>query len=160
MRDGRNAWEGLDTRFPLQGGQRTGEKKALGGSRSAAGSECQLLVYFPLLTTVCLGSLSLHIIKERALRCDIKVGVQMCGHLVSLESWGWPGGTFASRSTLNRVRKPQPVREGAQGRGEQDGQKGQEFYFLLEHRTNRPPSSHSIRGSSQQRQKLLKCVGS
>ena len=40
----------------------------------AAGWECQLRVYFPLLTSVSLGSLSLHIIRETAVRCEIKVG--------------------------------------------------------------------------------------
>lgn len=52
----------------------------------AAGFQCQFFVYFPLLTSVCLGSLSLYIIKEASVCCEIDVGAQMCGHLT------WEGG--------------------------------------------------------------------
>lgn len=54
----------------------------------AARSKCQFRVYFPPLTSVCLGSLSLHIIKETAVLCEIKVGAQMCGHLASPQEGG------------------------------------------------------------------------
>lgn len=54
----------------------------------AAGSQCQFHVYFLLLTSVRLGSLSPHIIEEAAVCCEIKVGAQLCGHL----TWSWGGG--------------------------------------------------------------------
>lgn len=66
-----------------EGGSSFAEKQPSLVLKVAGRSKCQFHVYFPLLTSVCLGSLSLHIIKETAVLCEIKVGAQMCGHLAS-----------------------------------------------------------------------------
>lgn len=63
-----NAWEGApDMSFSLHGGggQETERNRPSAREPSlkvAAVSKCEPRVYFPLLTSVCLGSLSLHII--------------------------------------------------------------------------------------------------
>lgn len=79
--------------FHFDRAEHWGKEPIYGGAapcsfKVAAGSQCQFHVYFPLLTSVCLGSLSLHIIKEAAVCCEIKVGAQLCGHL----TWSWGGG--------------------------------------------------------------------
>lgn len=91
--------------------------------------QCQFHVYFPPPPSVCLGSLSLHLIKETAVCCVLQVGAQVWGLLASPGELV-AGRHFASRSTLRWVRKPQPQKEGAQGPGEWEGQRGQESYFL------------------------------
>jgi hypothetical protein len=132
--------ERAQTRFPWQGGKRIGDNNPSAQEPSpkmAVVSKCQFHVYFLLLTSVCLSSLSLHRIKETDVRYKIKLEPRCVGIWRPLRELV-VRDTFASRSTLKWVRKPQLPREGDQGYKERDRQRGQDLDFLLGHHATDP----------------------